>query len=221
MADHAFELNNISYAYPEGPEVLREVSLIVRQGDLILLNGESGSGKSTLLKLLNRSLELSPGSIIYKGHDLQSYSIEQLRSTVIYLPQTPVIINGTIEDNIRFPFSFHINKTKKYLQEEARKWLSLLKISFPLNHDAHKLSAGQAQRLALIRTLMLQPEVLLLDEPGSALDQKNRKLIEQTIMDLRVSRGITVLMASHSSTMTNSSNIKICRINNGRLHEAG
>jgi putative ABC transport system ATP-binding protein len=135
----------------------------------------------------------------------------------MYLPQLPFVIDGTVEDNLSFPFSFDAHRKQTYDRVKAGEWLDYFQLKVLLEHDALKLSVGQKQRIALIRAMMLEPEVLLLDEPGSALDSSNRKLIEHKIESLINSSGITVLMATHSAVSFEGTDYRVFALEDRRL----
>jgi putative ABC transport system ATP-binding protein len=127
------------------------------------------------------------------------------------------MIEGTIEDNLSFPFSFHVHSHKTYDPVKSREWLDYFQLDIPLNQEASKLSIGQKQRIALIRSMLLEPEVLLLDEPGSALDSNNKKLIEQKIESLIESSKITVLMATHSEVGFSNADYRMFKLKDKKL----
>jgi putative ABC transport system ATP-binding protein len=198
MTGNIFELQNVSFAYDRGNRVLDNLSFEISRNALMIIQGASGAGKSTFLKLFNRFCDINEGRILFRGKELTTYHIDRLRSIVIYLPQIPHVINGSVEDNLTFPFEFHSHKNRKYNRAKAVEWLDYFQLNISLDHEALKLSIGQRQRIALIRSMLMEPEVLLLDEPGSALDSANKKLIEQKIESLIESSKITALMATHS-----------------------
>lgn len=198
MSSKVIELQNVSFAYPDGKMVLQDISLDFKKNDLIVIQGKSGAGKSTFLKLFNRFCDTSEGAILFHGKAIEEHGIEEIRSSIIYLPQLPYMIDGSVEENLAFPFSFHAHRGKHYNPELAREWLGYFQLDVSFDQEALKLSIGQRQRITLIRSILLQPEVLLLDEPGSALDSANKKLIEQKIESLIDSSNLTVIMATHS-----------------------
>jgi putative ABC transport system ATP-binding protein len=198
MSSFLFKIKNVSFSYPDGKPVFEEIAFDIKKGALIIIRGESGQGKSTFLKLFNRFNDLTDGKILYHQKDLRDYHISEVRRSILYLPQLPHIIEGSVEDNLSFPFSFHVHKDKQYSPGKAKKWLDYFHLGVSLSNEASKLSVGQKQRIALIRALLLEPEVLLLDEPCSSLDSRNRGLIEQKIESLLQSAGVTVIMATHS-----------------------
>lgn len=212
-----FELNEVSFSYPGGRPVLHGIDLEINENDLIVIQSESGTGKSTFLKLFNRFCDPVSGTILFNNKELYEYGIDDIRSSIIYLPQLPFMIEGTVEENLSFPFSFHANKAKKYDPEKALEWLDYFQMDVRPAHDALKLSTGQKQRIALIRAMLLEPRVLLLDEPGSSLDSGNKELIDRKIETLIDSSGISVLMATHSETGFRDGTYRLFRLDNGRL----
>lgn len=211
------ELNQVSFSYPGGRPVLHEIVLEIKENDLIVIQGASGTGKSTFLKLFNRFCDPVSGKVFFNNKELYEYGIDDLRSSIIYLPQLPFMIEGTVEENLSFPFFFHTHKTKKYDPGKAAEWLDYFQLDLPPDHDALKLSTGQKQRIALIRAMLLEPRVLLLDEPGSSLDSSNKKLIGQKIETLIDSSGISVLVATHNEVDFREGTFRLFRLENGRL----
>jgi putative ABC transport system ATP-binding protein len=219
VSQNLVELDNVSFGYDRGHPVLRDLSLGIEKNSLVIIRGESGAGKSTLLKLLNRFYDPDSGSVFFRGRQLIECGIYEARSSIIYLPQLPVMTERTVEDNLSFPFSFHAHKGKTFDSRKAREWLEYFQLDLPLDHDTLKLSVGQKQRIALIRAMLLEPEVLLLDEPGSALDSNNKRLIEQKVESLISSAKITVLMATHSDIGFSKDIYRIFNLEGGRLAE--
>nr|CAD1827582.1 unnamed protein product [Ananas comosus var. bracteatus] len=158
--------------------------------------GPSGSGKSTLLRALNRLWEPAPGSVFLDAHDICRLDVLALRRKVGMLFQLPAMFEGTVAENVRFGPQL---RGKKLSDAEVQKLLSLADLDPSLvSRPASELSVGQAQRVALARTLANDPEVLLLDEPTSALDPISTQNIEEAIVRLKKTRGLTTVMVSHS-----------------------
>ena len=214
-----FQLHNISFSYSGDSRVFDNIDLDVRKKDLIIIQGESGAGKSTFLKLFNRFCSAFEGELFFHEKNIREYDIERIRSSVIYLPQLPFMIHGTVRDNLAFPFSFHSHKGKEFDSKKAGEWLDYFQMDIPFDRDALQLSIGQKQRIALIRSILLEPEVLLLDEPGSSLDSNNKRLIEQKIESLIHTSGITVIMATHSEVSFSDLRVRFLSLDNGILTE--
>lgn len=179
-----------------GEEILRGVDLDVPHGVVVGVIGPSGSGKSTLLRALNRLWEPAPGAVLLDGVDICGIDVLALRRKVGMLFQLPAMFDGTVADNVRYGPQL---QGKKLTDAEVQSLLSLADLDPALcSKPASELSVGQAQRVALARTLANDPEVLLLDEPTSALDPISTQNIEEAIVRLKKTRGLTTVMVSHS-----------------------
>ncbi len=140
-------------------------------GDSIVLNGVSGSGKSVFLRTLALLETPSSGEIYYQQRLVNSKNVSHYRSEVAYLRQHPELIKGSVEENIRLPWSFRANQQKAFDRAQLENYLSALNLpSSFLQQESANLSGGERQLCSLLRTLMLNPRLLLLDEPTSALD---------------------------------------------------
>lgn len=187
------EFRNVTYA-SQGKKLLHSCNLSIEPGDFWVLTGPSGTGKSTFLKLCCHLLSPTSGTILYCNKDLFQYSPTELRRQISYVAQTPVLFGQTVYDNFRFVGE--VLKTG-IAKSEIEKWFDLLALSPTLLHKPiDTLSGGEKQRLALIRTLLLQPPVLLLDEITAALDHDNSLRIEKVIQELHQA-GTTILWISH------------------------
>jgi len=147
------------------------------EGDVLAVRGPSGSGKSTLLKMLARLLAPDTGNILYRGRDYTMISPQEWRRKIQYLAQKPVMFEGSVEQNLLLPFSLAvIARDLSYDWVQADKYMRELGLSTEmLSQEATTLSGGEAARIALIRSLLINPEILLLDEPTAYLDEANRK----------------------------------------------
>jgi putative ABC transport system ATP-binding protein len=216
---YVFELNNICFAYPGSENVLENINLKINQNDIIIIKGDSGIGKSTFLKIFNRFSDCTEGELFFHGRKLSTYNIEEIRCSIMYLSQLPHMIDGTVEENLIFPYKFHTHSKKKFDQNRAKELFNHFHLNFPFNCDALRLSIGQRQRISLIRAILLEPEVLLLDEPGSSLDESNRRNLEKQVELLTESSRITVIMATHGEVSFKNKNCRIFNIRNRNLAE--
>jgi putative ABC transport system ATP-binding protein len=152
------------------------------------------------------------------------YSLElpiiELRRKIQYLPQLPVIFPGTVKENLLMPFSFKPYNSSVPKDEELRKRLSeLFSEEIDLEKDASKLSQGEKQRLALCRALMINPDVLLCDEPTASLDTKSRKVVEEKIEQFTESGEKTVIFISHHEELLIKSDVTALLVENGKIKE--
>jgi putative ABC transport system ATP-binding protein len=165
-----------------GDPLLSDVCLEVSAGDRTAVVGPSGAGKTLLLRSLALLDSLDAGSVEWNGEPVRGRAVPLFRKSVAYLHQRPAFVEGTVEDNLRLPFSLRVHRGTTF---DSRRAVSLLEHlgreeSFLAKH-ARDLSGGEGQVLALVRTIQLSPNVLLLDEPTASLDPKTALAVEALI----------------------------------------
>ncbi len=197
---------NLSIAY-QGHQVLRNVTLEINRGCITALVGPSGCGKTSLLMSLNRLTDLIPGCRV-SGHlhmnelDVLAPTTDllQLRRTVGMIFQKPTVFPFSLRKNLELPLREHGTHDRTLLNSAIEKVLQQVglwhEVKDRLDHPAQALSGGQQQRLCLARALVLTPDVLLLDEPCSALDPLSSGIIEDLIVSLQGS--YTILIVTHN-----------------------
>lgn len=178
--------------------VFSEVTMCLARGDLLLLTGPSGSGKTSLLRVLARLQNPTSGTVALNGTVTGNADIPSYRRRVAYLQQQPVMVRGSVQDNLllsqRYGGDVHAS------DEELREGLSQLGIaSIPLEKDAAQLSVGQQQRIALLRLLLMRPTVLLLDEPTAALDPASAASLVALVAALHEKHALSTVLVSHNS----------------------
>jgi phosphate transport system ATP-binding protein len=204
-------LEGVWLAYGEN-WVVRDVSLPVRQGEVLALIGASGSGKTTMLRSLNRLTEITEGAaragrIALDGTDIHDLEVNDLRRRVSMVFQQPNPFPMSIYDNVAYSLAEQSPERGRRRRrrsaelgqavEEALRRAGLLdEVAGDLDRSALRLSGGQQQRLCIARALAAQPEVLLLDEPCSALDPLSTAIIEELIIGLRES--VAVVIVTHN-----------------------
>lgn len=205
-----FSLKNVSYK-----DILYIDELTIKQHHITCIVGESGSGKTTLLRLLNKLISNNSGEILFNNQPLQQINSVELRRDVVMLPQSPAIYSGNVKDNLLIGLKF---AQKPLVSDEALySTLSLVKLNKDLNDDAEKLSGGEKQRLALGRVILLKPEILLLDEPSSALDENTEQLIIESLVDYTKQNNKTLIMVTHSKNVANRFSDHIIEISSGKI----
>lgn len=166
-----------------GEQVLLDrVSIEIRQGERIAIVGPTASGKTLLLRALALLDPLNGGDVFWHGETVRRHDVPRYRSRVIYLHQRPALLEGTVEENLKFPFSLRIHSHRKFEIDAHRGWLaSLNRDDSFLRKQQRDLSGGESQIVALLRAMQLEPEILLLDEPTSAIDAEATTAIERLI----------------------------------------
>lgn len=209
-----FLLSGVKYK-----EILYIDHLEIPDGQVTCIVGESGSGKTTLLRLLNHLISYDEGDIFFCGQNVKDIDPVQLRRRVVMLPQTPVIFPGNIKENLLAGLRF-----AEKLPASGNRLLevmNLVHLGKEIGEDASRLSGGEKQRLALARVLLLEPEVLLLDEPSSALDEETEKLVIENVYQYVKSGKKTLVMVTHAREIARAYGENIIEIAGGRVKGSG
>ena len=161
----------------------RGINLSLHVGDRLSLAGHSGAGKTLLLRSMALLLPVTEGSVRWRGHEVPPTEYPRYRSQICYVPQRAVMIEGTVRDNLLLPFEFKCNAHRRPNEGYWEEWLTGFgrDASF-LRRSADELSGGEAQIVALLRVLQLEPEVLLVDEPTSDMDPESAIAAEGMII---------------------------------------
>ena len=208
VARERMRIESLWLAYGEN-WVVRDVSLPVRQGEVLAMIGASGSGKTTLLRSLNRLTEITAGAgragrITLDGHEIHELEVNELRRRVTMVFQQPNPFPMSIFENVAYALreapSGHRRGRRAQLEPAVREALRRAglhdEVGDDLDRSAMALSGGQQQRLCIARALAAEPEVLLLDEPCSALDPISTAVIEELIIGLR--EQVAVVIVTHN-----------------------
>lgn len=190
------ELKNVNYQVGKWI-ILNNLSFGIKNGDFLTLIGPSGAGKSTILKLIANLISPSSGTIFYHGSDIQKLDPIKYRRQVMYCFQQPVLFGKTVKDNLSFPYQIR-NK-----EVDLARLDSLLKIVYLpaefLNKEINSLSGGEKQRVALIRSIVFLPKVLLLDEVTTGLDGKSKEIVHRLIESVH-RQGTTIVQVTHDQS---------------------
>lgn len=192
------EVNNISYHYHGGKDVLKDVSFTLEQGQFLAILGNNGVGKSTLLKCLNRILRADSGQVLLDGENILQMSNHQVSRRMAFVAQTVPSTQMTVHDVVmlgRRPYmKFGFTEKDHQIVHSAMDRLNL----DPLRgRFLNQLSGGERQKVMLARALAQQPKLLLLDEPTSSLDIHNQYQVLQIVQELCHHDGLTAIVVIH------------------------
>ncbi len=216
------EFKDVSFAYDEGKEVLKNVSFSAPAGSVIALVGTSGSGKSTIAGLAASFLTQQSGTITIDGHDLSKVSLNSYRSQLGVVLQDDFLFDGTIRENILFAKPAATEQQVQAAIDGA--YVSEFSTKFELGLDTVigergiKLSGGQRQRVTIARAILANPRILILDEATSSLDTESESLIQESLKSLLKGR-TTFVIAHRLSTIRQADQILV--IEQGKIAEYG
>ena len=162
--------------------LLRPTSFALRAGERVTLSGPSGSGKSVFLRALALLDPLDGGTVRWNGQAVARTAITRYRRHVAYLRQRPALLDGTVEDNLRYPYSLAVYRDAHFdVARVEALFAAAGRAADFLDRPASELSGGEAQMVALVRVLQLAPDVLLLDEPTASLDPGSVRAVEALV----------------------------------------
>ena len=220
------EIRNVDFSYLPGKPILKDVSISAPKGKMIAVVGPTGSGKTTIMNLINRFYDVDAGSISFDGRDIREFDLDSLRSKVGIVLQDSVLFSGTIRDNIRFG----VPDASQEMVEAAAKathihdYIESLpdKYDTIINDDQSVFSTGQKQLISIARTLMTDPQVLILDEATSNVDTVTESKI-QNAMEAIVAGRTSFVIAHRLKTILNADQIIVLKdgevIEQGNHHE--
>lgn len=209
------ELKNLHYEV-KNKKILEHINFTVDKGEFVTIIGPSGSGKSTLLKLVGSLIQPTKGEILYEGKNIYDIKMTEYRKEVSYFFQNALLFGETVADNLRYPYEI---RSEKFNQTKAEEMLENLQLDKSiLTKSINSISGGEKQRVALVRNLLYQPKVLLLDEITSSLDAKNRTIVKEHLRRLQSHDEITVLMVTHNENEIENADRTI-EIINGRIED--
>jgi len=194
----AFENVGFAYSTEEGEhQILHEIDLEVRAGEMLALVGPSGAGKSTMVNLIPRFYDVSSGRIAIDGHDLRALTLESLRKQIAQVTQETILFNDTVHNNIAYG---QPETPREKVEAAARHALAHQFIErMPQGYDTivgekgHRLSGGERQRIAIARAILKDAPILILDEATSALDAESESLVQAALHNLMQNRTVVVI----------------------------
>lgn len=210
---------NVSMEYPESGKVLDNLNFNIEKGEFFVIVGPSGSGKTTSLKLINRLIEQTDGDIFFNNKKLKDYNLRELRLKIGYVLQEIALFpNLTVFENISL-----IPEMKKMDREIIDEKIDLLLNKVGLEPKKYKdrfpeeLSGGEKQRVGILRAIISGPEILLMDEPFSALDPISRINLQDLIKELHDEYKITTVFVTHDMSEAIKLADRICFMKDGRV----
>ncbi|MDD5472884.1 MAG: phosphate ABC transporter ATP-binding protein [Candidatus Methanoperedens sp.] len=211
-----FRIENLCMAFGE-KEVLRNINLTIRRGEIFALIGPSGAGKTTLLRILNLFEKPTRGNLKFNGLANEG-EINNIRRRMSLLFQTPAIFKASVFDNVAYGLRVR-GIDKMTIENKVKSALNIVGLEGKEAQKARTLSAGEAQRMAFARAIVYDPELLLLDEPTANLDPANVAKIEEVIKRIRSERGTTIVIATHNIPQVRRIADRVGILLNGELIE--
>lgn len=230
MTPAKISVKNTTFTYGDGTQALKNINLDIRPNELFVLFGPSRSGKTTLMRLMNRLSDLiddttREGEILFNGQDVfgRRTDITDLRRRVSMVFAIPTPLPGSIYDNMTYGLRMAGIRDKAVIDERVERGLQQAaiwdEVKDRLDSSAFALSGGQKQRLCLARSLALEPEVILLDNPTSGLDPISTATVERSLYELK--QLYTIIMVPHSVQQAARVADRAAFMLNGELVEVG
>jgi len=222
LTSGGIELRDVSFSYHPDRPVLNAISLRVNPGERVALAGRSGNGKSTIARLVARLYDARAGTVLVEGNDVRDIKLKSLRSSVIFVPQDPVLFDVTLRENLLYgnpqATPEELNTVTKLAQLETLIQRLPNGLDESLGPRGNRLSGGERQRVALARALLQHPKILILDECTSALDEVTEQRLLGNLHDHL--QGVTTIIISHRPYPTRWAN-RVVHLNYGQISANG
>jgi len=216
------EIKGVKFEYDPATPVLKGLDLSIKAGTMLGIVGKTGAGKSTLANLIARLYDVTEGSITIDGVDIKQLSLAQLRKSIGVVSQDIYLFIGTIADNIRYarPDASMEDVIRAAKAASAHDFIMMLPDAYETRVGAggHDLSGGEKQRLSIARTILQDPDILILDEATAAMDTETEASIQKALADLQKGR-TTIAIAHRLSTLRDADAIAV--ISDGKVVEYG
>lgn len=214
-----FRFEQVSKRYDNGVLALDDINLKVNEGEFVFLVGPSGAGKSTILKLLSKEEDPTRGYIFFDNKNISQLGRRQIpyyrRSLGIVFQNYRLLENKTVYENVAYALQI-VGASKATIKREVPRVLSLVKLSHKSSSYPRELSGGEAQRVAIARSVVNNPKLVLADEPTGNLDMDTSMEIMDVLRDINKS-GTTVLMATHAKYIVDTYNLRVITIEHGKI----
>ena len=212
IVEKIFEVKHLFYQVGE-TKILKDINLDIEQGKYITVVGPSGSGKSTLMRILASMISATSGEVMFHGQNIDTFETTKYRQKVSYAFQQPTLFGKTVRDNLAFPFEV---RKEEFDEQKVIDYLQMVNLNSKyINKSVNDVSGGEKQRIALLRNLLFQPEVLITDEVTAGLDAENKDIVHKMLNEFN-QRGLTILRVTHDETEIDAATDKIT-IKNGEV----
>ncbi len=217
-------IENVSKSFDRN-KVLKNISVNVYKGENLVIFGRSGTGKSVLLKLIVKLLEPDSGNIFYRNKNLNSLSakeIIQIRKHIGFLFQSGALYDSmSVRENLAFPLKKIFNLSEKEIIEKINKTLELVGLVSAIDKMPAELSGGMRKRIALARTIITEPELILYDEPTTGLDPITSKEISELILSLQHQLKMTSVVVTHDLICAEIIADRVIFLKDGEIYKEG
>jgi len=220
---NSIEFNNLSYAYPKGPQTLKGITFSAKKGTTTAVVGATGAGKTTIISLLMRFYDSPKDGITIDGKDIRDFTLDSFRSKIALVSQEPLLFNAPLKLNITYGMDHKVSDVElNDALKKSRLYDFALKlpegIGTEIGDRGVNLSGGEKQRVAICRALLKKAEIILLDEATSALDSITERIVQEALAEL--TKDTTTLVIAHRlATIKHAENIVV--IDSGNLIEQG
>jgi osmoprotectant transport system ATP-binding protein len=221
--DTMIRFDNVEKKYPDGTHAVQNLNLDIRKGEFFVLIGPSGCGKTTTLKMINRLITLTDGTLFINGKKISEFDIHELRWNIGYvLQQIALFPHMTIAENIAVVPEMRKWSSSK-IKSRVDELLSMVGLDPATyrNRKPSELSGGQQQRIGVIRALAADPEIILMDEPFSALDPITRGKLQDDLLGLQRQIQKTIVFVTHDMNEAAKLGDRICLMKEGKIIQIG
>ncbi len=202
----------------DGQTLVEDVTMEVRAEEVFIVFGPSGSGKTSLLRLLNRLDEPTRGTVLLDGTDYREIEPRTLRQRVGWVPQQPTLVEGTVAENVAWGPTL---RDEPVDDDRLDTLLDRLGLAGFVDRAADRLSGGEAQRVAIARTLFNDPDIVLLDEPASSLDAAAARRVEDLLRDVMADLSLTAVLVTHNADRARRLGHRGVRLEGGQVLRDG